>query len=172
MDRRIDLAIAILVVALGVAVIVIAGDIRPTGPVVDPIGPRALPYIIGFFLLIGGLRIISIRLRSWRRERGHLVATDGEPDEPGIPSSALQAFTIMGASVLYALTLSTVGYVVGTPLYVIAGLRAMRMKSWTAIIITAVVYTAFTYILFAHYMRVDLPLGVMAGPMRSLGIAH
>jgi len=172
MDRRIDLALALLVVVLGVAVIIGAQDIRRTGPVVDPIGPRAMPYIVGMLFVVGGLRIVSIRLRSWRRDGGNLVATDGEPDEPGVPASARQAFTVIAASVLYALALSSVGYIVATPLYVIVGLRAMRVRSWWSTCAAALIYTTLTYVVFAHYMRVDLPLGITAGAMRSLGLAH
>jgi putative tricarboxylic transport membrane protein len=172
MDRRIDLAIALLVVVLGLAVIIGAQDIRRTGPVVDPIGPRAMPYIVGMLFILGGLRVVSIRLGSWRRDSGHLVATDGEPDEPGVPASARQAFTVIAASVVYALSLSSVGYIVATPLYVVVGLKAMRVKSWWSTCAAALVYTTLTYVLFAHYMRVDLPLGILTGPMRSLGLAH
>jgi putative tricarboxylic transport membrane protein len=171
-DRRIDLIIGILVIALGAAVLFFALDIRPTGPVVDPIGPRAFPYMIGLFFLLGGSRIVLVRLREWRSETGPLVAEEGEPDEPGVPASAAQAFTIMAAAVIYAVTLSRVGYLLMTPLFVVIALKALRLKSWAVVIVTALAYTAVTYIVFAHYLGVDLPLGPLAGPFHSLGLAR
>lgn len=172
MNRNIDLAIGILVIALGVAVLLIAKDIRPTGPVVDPIGPRAFPYIIGVFFLIGGSRIVYVRLRNWHGESGPIVANDGEPDEPDVPASALQAFAVMSALALYAFTLGTAGYVLATPIFIAVGLKAMRVKSLPVIFLTALLYTAVTYVIFAYYMRVALPLGPLADLFRSFGLAR
>lgn len=172
MDRRIDLIIGILVIALGAAVLYVAQGIRPTGPVVDAIGPRAFPYMIGIFFLLGGSRIVYVRLRQWRTETGNLVAEEGESDEPGVPASAPQAFAVMAAAVIYALTLSTVGYAIGTPAFVIVTLKALRMKSWPAVIATALAYTAVTYVVFAHYLAVDLPLGPLTGAFRSIGLTR
>lgn len=172
MNRRIDLIIGLLVIVVGMAVLLIAKDIRPTGPVVDPIGPRAFPYMIGIFFLIGGSRIVYIRLRNRHRESGPIVATDGEADEPDVPASALQAFTVMGASLLYAFVLNTIGYVLATPAFVIVGLRAMKMRSWPAMVLAAFIYTAVTYVVFAYCMRVALPLGPLTDPFRSFGLAR
>lgn len=171
MNRNIDLLIGVLVIVFGVFVLFVAKDIRPTGPVVDPIGPRAFPYMIGVFFLLGGARIVFVRLASRARETGTSVASDGEEDEPGVPASAVQAFIVMGAAVLYALAMSVVGYLLATPAFVIGGLWAMKMRSWLTMGLTALTYTLITYVIFAHYMRVALPLGPLANPLRSMGIA-
>jgi hypothetical protein len=171
-DRRIDLIVGLFVIALGAAVLHVAHGIRPTGPVVDPIGPRAFPYMIGIFFLIGGSWTILNRLRKWRSESGNIIESDGEVDEPGIPASALQAFTVVAALILYTAGLPRLGYPIMTPLFVIAALKAMRMQSWLTIVATAVVYTAVTYVVFALYLRVDLPLGPLAATFHSLGLAR
>ena len=172
MNRKIDLIIGILVIVLGIAVLFIAKDIRATGPVVDPIGPRAFPYIVGIFFLIGGARIVLTRLQRWRHEPGDIVDNDGEEDEPDVPASATQAFIVMGVAVLYAAAMNTAGYILATPVFVIIGLRAMRMRSWPVAILTALLFTALTYIIFAYYMRVALPIGPLTGLFRSFGIAR
>jgi hypothetical protein len=172
MDRRADLAIALIVIAFGAFVLYTAQHIRPTGPVVDPIGPRGFPYMIGFFFLLGGAAIAYSRLRSWRRESGTVIPNEGEPDEPDVPASAAQAWTIMGASVLYAFAFTTAGYLIATPLYVAIGLRAMRLKSWPKVLLTAFVYTLATYVVFAIYMRVNLPVGPLTDLFRSIGVAR
>jgi hypothetical protein len=128
--------------------------------------------MIGVFFLLGGSRIVYVRLRQWRTDTGNLVAEEGEPDEPGVPASAPQAFAIMAAAVIYALTLTSVGYAIGTPLFVIVTLKALRMKSWAVAIATALAYTAVTYIVFAHYLAVDLPLGPLTDAFRSIGLAR
>jgi hypothetical protein len=55
---------------------------------------------------------------------------------------------------------------------VIAALKAMRMQSWLTIMVLALVYTAVTYIVFAHYLRVDLPLGPLAATFHQLGLSR
>jgi putative tricarboxylic transport membrane protein len=172
MDRRIDLAIGIAVILAGLGVLYVASGIRPTGPVVDAIGPRAFPYMIGTFFLIGGTWTVLNRLRLWRGEAGSIVETDGEPDEPDVPASALQAFTVIAASILYVAALPRLGYPITTPLFVIAALKAMRMQSWVTILVLAIVYTAVTYVVFAHYLRVDLPLGPLTSTFHQLGLSR
>ncbi len=172
MDRRIDLAIGIAVFLAGLGVLFVAHGIRPTGPVVDAIGPRAFPYMIGIFFLIGGSWTVLGRLRSWKSETGNFVESEGEPDEPDVPASALQSFAVIVASILYVLAMPRLGYPIATPLFVIAALKAMRMQSWLAIIVIALVYTAATYIIFAHYLRVDLPLGPLRDLFHSLGLSR
>jgi putative tricarboxylic transport membrane protein len=172
MDRRIDLAIGIAVILAGLGVLYVARGIRPTGPVVDAIGPRAFPYMIGLFFLVGGTWTVINRLRLWKGERGDIVETDGEPDEPDVPASALQAFTVIGVSILYVAAMPRLGYPITTPLFVIAALKAMRMQSWLTILVLALVYTAVTYIVFAHYLRVDLPLGPLASTFHQFGLSR
>ena len=172
MDRRIDLAIGIAVILAGLGVLYVGHGIRPTGPVVDAIGPRAFPYMIGVFFLIGGTWTVFSRLRHWKSETGNIVETDGEPDEPDVPASALQAFTVIGASILYVAAMPRLGYLIATPLFVIAALKAMRMQSWLTVAVLALVYTALTYIVFAHYLRVDLPLGPLASTFHQLGLSR
>lgn len=172
MDRRIDLAIGIAVALAGLGVIFVANGIRPTGPVVDAIGPRAFPYMIGIFFLIGGSWTVLNRLRGWKNESGNIVESEGEPDEPGVPASALQSFAVIVASILYVLAMPRLGYPIATPFFVIAALKAMRVRSWLTIVAIAVVYTAVTYVIFAHYLRVDLPLGPLASSFHSLGLSR
>lgn len=172
MDRRVDLGIGLFVLAFGLFVLVTASTIRPTGPVVDAIGPRGVPYVLGVFFLIGGGSIVLSRLRAWRSGASDVVKSDGEPDEPGVPASALQAFMVMAAAFGYALLLNRLGYVIATPAFVIVTLKTMRLRSWVVVLATAVAYTLVTYVLFALYMRVDLPVGPLTDLFRSLGLAR
>ena len=171
MDRRADLAIGALVILFGVFVLYTAGGIRPTGPVVDPIGPRGFPYMIGVCFLVGGGAVVFSRLRSWRQEVGPTVESDGEPDEPGVPASAAQAWTVMLAAIGYMLALHPAGYFIATPAFVTVALKAMRMRLGPAALI-ALVYTLATYVLFALYLKVNLPLGPLDGLFRSLDLVR
>jgi hypothetical protein len=161
LDKRIDLFIAGLVFLFGFFVFVGSFGIRPTGPVVDTIGPRGFPMVIGLIFMGGGLAVVFGRLRGWRREPGTLVETDGEPDEPGIPASGLQAWSLMGMALAYILSLSHLGYLIATPVFVGVALVMMKVRSVTTLAVTPVLYTAITYIVFRTVMGVQLPLGLL-----------
>ena len=172
MDRRVDLAIAVSTALFGVLVLVVAQSIKPFGPVVDPLGPSTFPRILGTVLALSGAAIAIQRLRHWRAEPGHMVRNDGEPDEPTVPASATRAFVVMGLSVAYVLTMSMVGYVIGTPLYIGLALRTMGVRSPLALTLLAVGYTAITYLIFSQVVHVRLPLGPLQELFRGLGLAR
>jgi hypothetical protein len=67
---------------------------------------------------------------------------------------------------------TTVGYIIATPLYVVVGLKAMRLRSWPTVLLTAAIYTLVTYVVFAVYMRVNLPVGPLTDLFRSVGLAR
>jgi putative tricarboxylic transport membrane protein len=168
-DRRIDLAIGFAVIVFAVAILVFTGHIRPTGPVVDPIGPRGFPYLLGGLMLASGVVNVTGQLRRWDRSGAAMVPTDGEPDEPDVPASGLQAFALMAVTFAYVAILTRVGYVIATPAYVAAALWLMRLRSTKTIVLTAVIYTLVTFLIFAVAMRVSLPLGPLADLLRSTG---
>lgn len=172
MDRRVDLLIALLVVAAGVFVIVVAQGIRSIGPVVDPLGPKAIPNVVGALMILGGGGIAVSRLRRWRQEPGHLVDNEGEPDERGVPASSRQAALIMALSFGYVAALPYLGYIIASLVFVGGALRVMRVRSWAAIVLTAAIYTVVTYLVFARVVNVNFPLGPLADVLRSLGLAR
>lgn len=172
MDRRVDLLIALLVIAAGVFVIVMAQGIRSIGPVVDPLGPKAIPNVVGTLMVLGGAGIAISRVRRWRREPGHLVENEGEPDERGVPASSAQAALMMALTFGYVVVMPYLGYPIVTLLFIAGALRVMRVRSWAAIVLTAVIYTVVTYLVFARVVNVNFPLGPLADALRSLGLAR
>lgn len=172
MDKRIDLAIAALIVAFGCFVVVEAFGIRPTGPVVDTIGPRGFPIVIGMVFMVVGSIVALDRLRRWNDEPGVMVETDGEPDEPNVPAKGYQAWTLMALLFGYALTLVPLGYLISTPLLVALALATMRMRSLTTIVITSLLYTIITFTIFDTLMGLSLPLGPVDTILREFGVVR
>jgi putative tricarboxylic transport membrane protein len=68
---------------------------------------------------------------------------------------------VLGALVIYALLLGTLGYVVSTFLLMILLLRAVRPLSWTFVTIGAFLVCASTYVLFKFWLLVPLPAGIL-----------
>lgn len=172
MDRRVDLAIAVAIVGFAVFVLVVAQGIRSTGQVIDPLGPRAIPTIIGFMLLIGGGAVAARRLLSWRSASGALVEEEGEPDEPGIPASAGQAAGVAILSFLFVALLPVVGYPLLAAGYIAGGLLIMRTRSVPLLVGLALGFSVGTYAIFALVLRVDLPAGPLTELLRSLALVR
>jgi len=171
MDRRIDVALALAVMALGIFIIVAAQSIGRS-PIADPIGPRGIPTGLGIAFVLGGGGLVARRLVRWGRE-GTYVEPEGSQDDAGVPpGSARRALSIWVVGAIYVLLLPVLGYLIGTPLFVGATLRLLHLNRSAilgvpAIVALPILYTAISYALFATLLGIRLPLG----PVRDLFLA-
>lgn len=168
MDRRIDLVVALCFAALGVYILVAAGDIRQ-GMMRDPIGPRMAFYTVGAVLAGGGLFIAARHALAFARGAGITMAHEGTADDPGHRASALQAFLLVAVCLLYALAFRPVGYLLATPLFVFAGLAVLGERRWGINAVIALGFTAVSYIVFAQILSVRVPVGPLTPLFRDLG---
>ena len=166
MDRRIDVVLAVGVVALGVF-IVIAAQFIGRSPIPDPIGPRGIPTGLGVAFALGGAGLVARRLIRWHSE-DTLVEPEGTQDDIGVPSgSARRALKIWVVGAVYVLTLPFAGYLIGTPIFVGAVLYLLQFDRprlfgvIPSIVAFPVVFTAVTYGLFAMLLGIRIPLGVV-----------
>jgi len=168
MDRRIDIALSALAILFGIFVILEARTIKAPF-FADPIGPRAFFYGCGVVFILGGLVNIAQRVQTWRLSPTHMVPAEGVEDEPGHPASFRRAALLAVVSLAYVLTLRPVGYLIGTPLYIVAGLWILEQRNWTLNIIVGLVFTIFFYLVFAQALGVWLPVGPFTQLFRDLG---
>jgi putative tricarboxylic transport membrane protein len=168
MDRRIDMAISAAFVVLGVFVIFEARTIK-SGLFTDPIGPRAFFYFCAVVFILGGLMNIAQRVSAWRTVPGHLIPAEGVEDEPGHPSSFKRAMLLAFVSIAYILTFRPLGYLIATPLYILAGLWLLEQRNWRLNVAVAIVFTATFYLIFARLLGVWLPVGPFTKLFRDLG---
>ena len=168
MDRRIDLAISVIAILFGIFVILEARTIR--APLfVDPIGPRAFFYGCGVIFILGGLVNIAQRLQTWRLYPTHTIPSEGVDDEAGYPGSFRRAALLTLVSLIYVLTLRRAGYLIGTPLYIIAGLWVLEQRNWVLNIAVALGFTTIFYLIFAQGLGVWLPVGPFTQFFRDMG---
>lgn len=137
-----DRALGLVCLVLGVAYIWGATRIE-TGFIVDPLGPRMFPIIIGSVLVLGAAYV--------------LLRPDPEPDWP----AAARAFEIVGAVailIVYALLLEDVGFVITTA--VAAALLSWRLGSaahWAAV--TGIGISVGIYVIFHLVLGLSLARG-------------
>lgn len=164
MDRKIDFALALCVVALGVLLIVEAQSIGRS-PVPDPIGPRGVPTGLGVAFILSGAALALRRVVRWRSE-GAIVEPEGAEDDAGVPpGSARRGLGIWIASVAYVVALPFLGFIVATPILIAVILRLFQFDRprlfgrIPGLITYPVAFTAAAYVTFAMILGVRLPLG-------------
>ena len=116
--RRSDRILAAVCLALGAAYIWSASEIE-TGFIVDPLGPKTFPIIIGCLLVIASAVV--------------LLRPDPEPEWP-VGGRALEIVGAVGVLIGYALALELVGFVIATA--IAAALLSWRLGSppvWAAV---------------------------------------
>jgi putative tricarboxylic transport membrane protein len=169
MDARRDLVISLAVACLGLAILVMTGSIR-AGIARDVIGPRAVPYAIGAFLLVAGLVLAARRATRMNRESGFAVPGEGVADEPDHPATFWRVGIIMALSAAYVLLLVPLGYLIVTPALVILAFLATGERRWKLMIWMAALWTVATYVIFSQILSVRIPVGPFAPLFRELGL--
>jgi putative tricarboxylic transport membrane protein len=116
-----------------------------------PVGPGLLPTICGAVMILFGALLSISGIRHARL--GARVA-GGEDEGQG---SLFFAAVLLGGLVLVILLMPYLGFIVTSSLYGFAVTWAGR-ASWWGSAIASVTLTLLIYYLFAHVMRVPLPL--------------
>ena len=169
MDRRVDLAMACALAAFGALLIYFTSQLNPW-PTFYPIGKQGLPYAIGAFLLVVGLVLVGRRLRTWRAEVSNIVFEEGSEDEEGHPASALRAVAVAGATIAYAVTLPSAGFLIGTPVFIFFGLWVMRLRAPLVLVLAPLLFTVVVFAIFNNALSVPLPVGPLNDLLVSLGL--
>ena len=168
MDRRIDIAIAVAFTLLGLFMIVEATTI-PQGLYKDPVGPRKFFYVFGAIIALGGIWIAAQGWRRLKEEGPEMDPSEGTPDELGYPGSWKRAFTLIGTCLAYGLLFQPLGYLIATPLFIMAALFVLDQRQPVAIPVIAVTFTTISYLVFGHVLNVRIPVGPFTTLFRDLG---
>lgn len=111
-------------------------------------GPGYFPTILSILLIVLSLL---------------LLATSGNASNAplGIFSKENRLVLVAGGiTVVYLGLLVVLGFLVATPLYLIAIFRYFKMTSWRSILLTAGITTAASYAIFTTVLEVQLPSGM------------
>jgi putative tricarboxylic transport membrane protein len=158
MDKRRDLAVALVVAGLGAAIVILAFDV-PIGRVRDPIGTRTMPIVVGALICAGGVALAVRRLLRWRQDPVEIPAEGAEDDQPDRPASAWRALSMWVLCFGYVALLSRGGFLILTPLLIAAGLWLMGVRQPVRLVAVSLVPVALMYWLLGIVLNVRLPLG-------------
>jgi putative tricarboxylic transport membrane protein len=161
-SRR-EIAIAVFLAAFGGIVIALSGKIE-SGVYTDPLGPRVFPYALGVGIMLCGLLLGIGAFFRWQPERAGLLSDAGGAEEvergPFSPTRLLAAVV---ATAIYVAAFEPVGYLITTPLYVVAILLIHGGAPRRTLIVAPVVITTVLYIMFRFALRIPVPGGVLEG---------
>jgi hypothetical protein len=169
MDKRIDTAVAAVVVFIGAYICYTATSFR-IGNFPDPITPRGLPYFLGGFLIVVGLLLIARRIITWSALPGVLVVSEGTDDEPGHPASFIRAAAIVVLTFLWLWLLRPVGYLIISPIILAAMLWVMNVRSKAVLVLFPLGFSLFIWLIFGVIFHIHIPLGPLTALARSWGL--
>lgn len=168
MDRRIDIALALAFALAGLVIIWQAALIRQ-GIMRDPVGPRAAFYLCGGILVAGGLVTALRNARALQRGEPRLSSEEGTADQPGTPAHLSRAVALAGTCFAYAALFNPLGYLIATPLFLMAALAVMDQRRWGINLVIAVLFTGLAYLVFSRGLGVRMPHGPLTDLFRQLG---
>jgi len=133
-------------VVLGVAIVVVSVRYG-FGSLARP-GPGLYPAFLGAAIAVFALLVLVGDLRAGSGGRG-----------PG-RSAGFTLFAMIATFSLWILAMPLLGYVLVTLLAVFSFCKIMRLEGWRKPLALAVGTALFIYMLFDHWLYVDLPRGV------------
>jgi putative tricarboxylic transport membrane protein len=144
MDIKFDRIAAIVFLAVGVLFIIGSRSIASSsyGSVV---GPDIFPFFLGVLLTI-----LSIRL--------FYETFNGKTQEKKKEKLQYKPFLIiLAATLIYILTLESVGYVISTFLFLFVCFQTMERAKWLTSLIIAGCFSGLVYFIFVEILKGTLP---------------
>lgn len=161
MDKRLDVGVALAVVAFGTFFLISALSLPP-GSIRGPIGPSGVPAVVGILMILGGTALVVRRVIHWRRSP-IAVPPEGSADLEQYPSSFRRALLVWGVCLVYAFLLPWIGFLPLTPVLVAALLWILSFRHIRYLVIISISATVFMYLLFDLLLSVRLPEGLLTG---------
>jgi putative tricarboxylic transport membrane protein len=143
---------------LGVVVIVDATRIGAATSSNDPVGPRALPFVVGAAL------ILVAALYAFDVSRGGVgEAEAGEDIELGAPADWRTVGLLAGVFVLNAILIEPLGWVISGSLLFALSAYALGNRHHIRGLAIGIVLSLVTFYAFAIGLGVNLPAGILQG---------
>ncbi len=127
----------------------------PSIEMVDPLGPRAFPLLLGVSLfVVAGLLLLEIRRRR--------------TDAPGSPAPSqnrgygLMIAAVSGWMALYFAAFEKLGYLISTMGFLLCLMAYFNRGRWMANLLTALLFSGGSFLLFTKVLGVALPGGLLA----------
>lgn len=161
---RRELVTSVVLIVFGGLVVVGARRI-PLGVPTDLLGPRAFPTALGAGIVGCGVLLALATLIFRGQHASTALLTEGDPDEDAEagPASPIRFAGAVLATALYLVAFVPVGYLISTPLYVLAIMLVHGGASRRALWLAPIVATVALYATFRFGLLIPIPQGVLEG---------
>lgn len=122
----------------------------------DPVGPRMFPYILAAGLCIASVALIIEHGLLKRRDADQGPAS--VKGEDGVSGVALVALAMLAA---YYMVFDYLGFLVATPLFLLAFLTYSNRRQWKVNLIVALLFPVAAYLLLDTLFGARLPNGIL-----------
>lgn len=147
---NLDRWLGAVLVLVGMAIAATARGFT-VGFLVDPVGPRALPYLVAALLVLGGGALLVRR-----------TSAGGEARGPASPKRLAAQGSCVAVLLLYAATLPLVGFVPST-VVATGALARLFGGRWLPGLAVGLAFGLGLYGLFAYGLSLELPVGLLFG---------
>jgi putative tricarboxylic transport membrane protein len=167
-DRRVDLALSIATLALGLFLIYSSYGIR-RGSIPDPIGSGGWAFVLGVAITIVALALVTRRLAGWRNEASNLVPSDGaKEEEPSFPSSSIRPFLLLAVGAAWIYALPQIGFIAATYLMSAASIALMNVRSLTKLLLVPLLFSLIVWELFGQIFGIHFPGGPIEEALQGI----
>ena len=155
---RAELGVALLLVVVGVVVLVDAVGLDTNISQRGPVGPKAVPFLVGGLLvLVSGLLARDV----WRGGRGE--PEGGEDVDLSHGTDWRTVGLLAAAFVANLLLIERLGWPVSGAVLFAGAAAAMGSRHYVRDIVIAVVLSVGTWYLFVLGLGITLPVGILKG---------
>jgi putative tricarboxylic transport membrane protein len=155
---RSELGVAVFLAALGLLVLVDASRIPTDFTQRGPVGPAAVPVVVGLALLVLAVLLALDVLRG-----GHGEAEMGEDIDLSHPSDWRTVLLLLGAFLANVVLIDRLGFPLSGAVLFWGAAYALGSRHWVRDPIIALVLSFLTYFIFARGLGIGLPAGVLEG---------
>jgi putative tricarboxylic transport membrane protein len=157
-EGRSELGVALFLGALGVLVVVQALLLPASRIARGPVGPAAIPVVVGTLLVIVGIVLAIDVLRGGRGE-----PEGGEDIELGGGTDWRTILLLVAAFVANALLIETLGWPISGAILFWGAAFALGSRHYVRDAVIALVLGVGTWYLFVLGLGISLPVGILRG---------
>ena len=152
-----DLALAAIAIAAATIYLVATYNLR-TLVVVDPLGPKAFPALLGILMLLCG---ISLAITSWQRYRSQVSSIP--EDESGARNSHPIAVGAVASWLLgYYLVFEPLGFVLATIFFLFGLMVYFNRGHWLTNAIVAILFPVVLDFIFSYVLGLTPAQGLLS----------
>jgi putative tricarboxylic transport membrane protein len=155
---RSELGVALFLAVVGL-VVVVSGLLLPESRIArGPVGPGAVPFVVGALLVV-----VSVFLARDVHRGGRGEPEGGEDIELGTPSDWRTIALLVAAFVANALLIEPLGWPISGAILFWGAAFALGSRHYVRDLVISVVLSVGSWYLFVLVLDVSLPVGVLKG---------